>query len=371
MAVLGVSRPRHERPAADIRRRGAMGVPNTKMTVGLLPRSTDHDQRGLDHPDRPAHFYGAGAGASGPGRTMSVDVPCARIRPRASRIRPSQEMMRRPRTTTRPSARTRPVSLVIGREKFTLVSIAKPSSSMAQVDALGTAASRLVDRNCIVPIEELAPSPAPCDRSLRGLVEGTEHEKQTARAPDNIGGRRSRDLRDKFKRVRGRSRQNNKFAAWPFSPRLRPVVLHSRPRKPFRGADGGPRRAEFRPSRRTDLHWRQSARLKRVLRRIRGALGRCRPGEPPLPSDSRSSAADRGCGRVLDHSVGRRVRDSCTPATSSIWKTSRLAKGTSRSWAIQRGSWCSLADAPRPELQARASFETRFSAPRDEALGRT
>ena len=40
---------------------------------------------------------------------------------------------------------------------------------------------------------------------------------------------------------------------------------------------------------------------------IRGALGRRRPGEPPLPSDPRSSAAYRGCGRVLDHNVRRRV----------------------------------------------------------------
>src|ERR1700722_4804010 len=63
---------------------------------------------------RPARYGASGADFAGvsepPGRTMSVEVPCARRRPLASTIRASHEMMRRPRPTARPSARTRPES---------------------------------------------------------------------------------------------------------------------------------------------------------------------------------------------------------------------------------------------------------------------
>lgn len=55
--------------------------------------------------------------------TIKVEVPWARTRPLASVTRASAEMMRRPLATTHAAARTRPVSLVIGREKFTFVSI--------------------------------------------------------------------------------------------------------------------------------------------------------------------------------------------------------------------------------------------------------
>jgi hypothetical protein len=54
---------------------------------------------------------------------ISVEVPCASRRPAASTILPSHEMIVRPLPTTRPSARTDPVSAVIAREKLALVSI--------------------------------------------------------------------------------------------------------------------------------------------------------------------------------------------------------------------------------------------------------
>jgi hypothetical protein len=49
-----------------------------------------------------------------------VVVACASSRPRASVSRPSAVATRRPLLMTRPSARTRPVSAVIGRTRLTL-----------------------------------------------------------------------------------------------------------------------------------------------------------------------------------------------------------------------------------------------------------
>ena len=54
---------------------------------------------------------------------MMVEVPCARMRPSRESSFASVEMIWRPWDTTRPSARTRPVSSVIGRERFPLVSM--------------------------------------------------------------------------------------------------------------------------------------------------------------------------------------------------------------------------------------------------------
>ena len=54
---------------------------------------------------------------------MIVDAPCAMSRPRASTIRPSAQTMVWPALTTRPSARTIPVSGRISREKLALVSM--------------------------------------------------------------------------------------------------------------------------------------------------------------------------------------------------------------------------------------------------------
>ena len=54
---------------------------------------------------------------------MHVAVPCASSFPVFSAISfPSAVAVRPPRCATLPSQRTRPVSLVIGRTKFTLVS---------------------------------------------------------------------------------------------------------------------------------------------------------------------------------------------------------------------------------------------------------
>ena len=54
---------------------------------------------------------------------MIVDVPCARIRPSVEQSWPCAEIICRPCETTRASARTRPVSGAMRREKFALVSI--------------------------------------------------------------------------------------------------------------------------------------------------------------------------------------------------------------------------------------------------------
>ncbi|MCY1218389.1 hypothetical protein D9M72_303360 [compost metagenome] len=54
--------------------------------------------------------------------TSSVDVPWARTRPSFASTRASAVMICRPWLTTRPSTRTLPVSGLIGREKFPLVS---------------------------------------------------------------------------------------------------------------------------------------------------------------------------------------------------------------------------------------------------------
>ena len=228
MAVLGVSRPRHERPAADIRRRGAMGVPNTKMTVGLLPRSTDHDQRGLDHPDRPAHFYGAGAGASGPGRTMSVDVPCARDPaagvedpPIAGDDAPAahDDLPFRPDPARVLGDRAREIHLGLDREaeqqhgpgrRFGNCSLAPGRSELHCPDRESWRRLRLLVIDCYVVLSK--------EQSMKSKLRGP----LITSAVIALG-----ILRDKFKRVRRRCWQNNKFAAWPFSPRLRPVVLHS------------------------------------------------------------------------------------------------------------------------------------------------
>ena len=51
---------------------------------------------------------------------MIVDAPCAMSRPRASTIRPTAETMVRPALTTRPSARTIPVSGRISRREIGL-----------------------------------------------------------------------------------------------------------------------------------------------------------------------------------------------------------------------------------------------------------
>src|ERR1700733_3971366 len=58
-----------------------------------------------------------------PLNTISVEVPCDRMRPLESMMRASADMIWRPRPITRPSARTRPVSCLMGRGKFALVSI--------------------------------------------------------------------------------------------------------------------------------------------------------------------------------------------------------------------------------------------------------
>lgn len=61
---------------------------------------------------------------------MTVDVPCESTRPLVSRILPSAEMIVRPLLTTRSSARTMPVSALIGREKLAFVPMpAKPTPS--------------------------------------------------------------------------------------------------------------------------------------------------------------------------------------------------------------------------------------------------
>jgi hypothetical protein len=56
------------------------------------------------------------------GNSRQVQVPWARSLPAPSTSRASEVAVRRPRCTSVPSARTGPVSPVIGRTRFTLIS---------------------------------------------------------------------------------------------------------------------------------------------------------------------------------------------------------------------------------------------------------
>src|ERR1700733_8153298 len=66
------------------------------------------------------HHWLAMGLALAPLKTISVEVPWERMRPLASMMRASADMIWRPRPMTRPSARTRPVSCLIARVKFAL-----------------------------------------------------------------------------------------------------------------------------------------------------------------------------------------------------------------------------------------------------------
>ncbi len=107
---------------ATVRRAEAPWRFSTRVTTLGHVRRASAARAGVEGRPSPAMTQGE-AGRGRPGyseKIRQVVVPWARRRPLASVMRPSAVPVRRPAARTMPSARTGPVSMVIGRMKLTL-----------------------------------------------------------------------------------------------------------------------------------------------------------------------------------------------------------------------------------------------------------